>query len=123
MPKAKLSPESLPTWDELVAELGDPRPYEPTAIVASLAVPDDLLADELIDLVDALNDVEAANVDALLSLDRLTLAAQVVLDETFPLDDVDDALVRRERWRAARADDTPTAVLPVWPGDDAEEPV
>lgn len=37
-------PEDVPIWDELV-ESGDPRPYEPTTIQPSLAVPDDAFAE------------------------------------------------------------------------------
>jgi hypothetical protein len=34
MPKTRVAvrPDDVPIWDALVAELGDPRPYEPTAI-------------------------------------------------------------------------------------------
>lgn len=43
MPKAKVTTvdEDAPIWDEVLAELGDPRPYDPPEFLESYREPDD----------------------------------------------------------------------------------
>jgi hypothetical protein len=48
MPKTKLDslpPDDVPVWDTLVAELGDPRPYEPTEI-GTITITDEPCVDD-----------------------------------------------------------------------------
>lgn len=116
MPKTKvlpLPPEDVPIWDALVAELGDPRPYEPSTI-GEVVVTDEPCVDEggFDDLSTDLDD-EVERFRHL--VDELTLEARGDLDRVFPLDDVDDALERRAWHRHARLRTGQTVVIPVWP--------
>lgn len=72
MPKTKVAPrppDNVPLWDALVAELGDPRPYEPTVISASFVVPVDAFTDVLCVVDDALAQLDRDADDALSDLD------------------------------------------------------
>ena len=123
MPKTQVvprsrPPEDLPIWDELVVELGDPRPYEPTVIPPSYVVPDAPLADELADVADWLVEVDGDATDALSVVDDVALKARALLDAVFSLDDVDDALERRAWHRHAKLRTGQTVVIPIWPVEE-----
>lgn len=120
MPKTKIRWD-VPIWDALVAELGDPRPYEPT-VIGAVVVSDEPCVDEAAfddGVTDLNDDVERFWHYA----DELTQEARLELDELFPIDEVDDALEARARWRHAQLRTGQTVVIPIWPGAtvDVEE--
>jgi hypothetical protein len=69
MPKTKVRPttDDLPFWDALVAELGDPRPYEPT-VIDVVTQPDDSLVDD-VGFDDAFSALDDDVRDATIALD------------------------------------------------------
>lgn len=99
MPKKLLTATTLedaPTWNALVAELGDPRPYEPGCPdVVTVTVTDEPCVDA--PEFDAARDDLDRTVDDLLSdLDDLGDDARGALDAVFPLDRVPPRLLDPE---------------------------
>lgn len=117
MPKVKVRsitvPEDLPIWDELVATLGDPRPYEPTVITASYVVPDDAFTAETLEYEAAYAEVDREVDDLMSDLDDVARDAQEVLDAVMPLDEAQTVV------DAHLANET-TQVIHLWPVADVE---
>jgi hypothetical protein len=102
MPKTTVAPrpaDVLPIWDELVAELGDPRPYTPTEI-GEVTVTDE----SFIPPVGWTRGFDAQASDDLAALDRLEDEARAGFDELYQLP-TDDQLESR----------TTITELPIWP--------
>lgn len=116
MPKTKVAPstDDLPIWDALVTELGDPRPYEPTAIDAAYVVPDEYFLDETIAYDTASAQLERDAHAVFTALTDVQREAVVALDELYPWPEVagttDDAASA-----LAQLDVEATLVLPAWP--------
>lgn len=101
MPKKKLAPlpaDDVPTWDALVAELGDPRPYEPTEIPVSLVVEDDAFFDVWAAHARDVIDTDRAFDDLISELDDADAAAATALNAiwAWPETYEDDADERRD---------------------------
>lgn len=121
MPKTKVTPrlpEDVPIWDELVAELGDPRPYEPTE-VGTVTVTDESCVDDAgFDDQYTMLDDAARDIHAL--LDEIEVEATLELDALYPwpkaAESVDpEATVTSPL--VGTLDVESTVVLPVWPTD------
>lgn len=99
MPKIKLDPlppDDVPVWDALVAELGDPRPYEPVEIPPSLVVEDDAFFDVWAAHARDVVDTDRTFDDLISDLDDRDREAVAALDELWSWpetyeDDGDDA--------------------------------
>jgi hypothetical protein len=83
MPKTKIAPrppDDVPLWDALVAELGDPRPYEPTVTeFITVMVTDESCVDDA-GFDDALSDLDDAVTDVARALDDDQERADELLD-------------------------------------------
>lgn len=123
MPKTRVVPrptpvDDVPIWDELLTELGDPRPYEPTAI-GTVVVTDEPCVDHdaFDDLVTNLND----EVERFWHVaDELTFEANAAFDEVYPWPEVVDHDATVVGPALAQLDVEATVVLPSWPIRDAE---
>lgn len=89
MPKSKIVWD-VPLWDTLVAEVGDPRPYEETKISESYREPDDpwidpeyfdhLLYELAIEGEQAMEEVDAIREVAIDALDQIHRVAPEVVE-------------------------------------------
>lgn len=79
MPKTKVT-DDVPFWDSLVAELGDPRPYEPGEISASYAPTDEPFID-LDYFDDLLYEIATQAEEAMTSVDAHRDVANELMDE------------------------------------------
>jgi hypothetical protein len=81
MPKTKIPPppSDVPIWDELVAELGDPLPYEPTEI-GTITVTDEPCVDDA-GFDDAFTDLDDEVERFWHYADELTFETRFALDE------------------------------------------
>lgn len=113
--------DDLPTWEALLKELPDPRPYEPLTIPSTYVVADDHFVVELAAFDEALAWLDGQVDAAMSALGDVDRAAREALDAIYPwpeppvLDDASSAL--------ALLDADATQVLPAWPGvaDDTDE--
>jgi hypothetical protein len=122
MPKKTVTarpPDDVPLWDELVA-VGDPRPYEPLTIPASLVVPDDAFADVTLAFQAAWSELDRAVDDAFGALDDVDRDAVAALDAVYAWPIVADAPTVAGP-ALALLDVETTVVLPVWPSLVDEE--
>lgn len=120
MPKktvATLPPDDVPAWDALVAELTDPRPYEPLEITTSYVVPDDAFSDAAVEFEVACAQLDRDVDDALSALDDVDRDAVDALNAIYEPPPPPSPPVRL---RQLLRDVDATLVLPVWPatGDD-----
>ena len=122
MPKRRVAStvvldDHAPIWDELVAELGDPRPYDPTTIGTTHVVPDRAFRDELMAFDDACARLNR-DVDATMTvLGDVGRAALDALDAIYPWPEVDDQPDDGTDPALTRLDVESTQVLPTWPRD------
>jgi hypothetical protein len=89
VPKSKIAADE-PIWDELISQLGDPRPYTATPISDSYREPDDpwidpeyfdhLLYELAIDGEEAMAEVDAIREVAVVALDQIHAVAPEVIE-------------------------------------------
>lgn len=121
MPKRRVAStvvldDHAPIWDELVTELGDPRPYEPSTIDVTYVVPDHHFLDEKIAYDDACAQLERDAFAAFTTLGDVQRDAFTALDALYPWPEVAD-LTDDAMSALTRLDAEATQVLPTWPSD------
>lgn len=87
MPKTKLAPrpaDDVPTWDALLVELGDPRPYTPLEVPPSYVVPDGYFAPITREYDEAWAELDRQVDDLLTDLDDVARDAWAAFDEVYP---------------------------------------
>lgn len=129
MPKGKVAtrPEDVPLWDELIVELGDPRPYEPIEIPPSHPFDEVLFADLERQYLNAMDVVDVAVDDLSSDLDDVQRDCVEYLDAIIvefeekygPLPPAQSSVDQSTAYTPALAtlDVEATQVLPVWPYD------
>lgn len=128
MPKTKVAPrppDDVPIWDELVAELGDPRPYEPITIPSSYVVPDDAFDPERLDYEAEWLELDREVDDATSDLDDVERDAYIALDVIYTSMDESTVVVSSTDGTVFASivgslDVEQTLVLPVWPSTAGE---
>lgn len=118
MPK-KLLLDNLPTWNALVAELSDPRPYEPLTIPASYAIPNDAFVDVRLAFEAAWSELDRDVDDALSDLDDVDRDATAAFDALYPWPVAAQPTVVVPALALVDAD--ATVILPAWPLTGASE--
>lgn len=128
MPKTKIEPRpstsdlvDIPTWDALVAELGDPTTHESIVILPSFVVPDDAFHAEKTAYDSHRVDLDRGFDDLISDLDDLDEYAAAALDEVWPWPDVADDEGTIVGPALAQLDVESTLVLPTWPTTTTDE--
>lgn len=87
MPKTKLPPrpaDDVPTWDALIVELGDPRPYTPLDVPPSYVVPDGYFTAVTREYDEAWAELDRQVDDLLSDLDDVARDAWAAFDAVYP---------------------------------------
>lgn len=115
MPKTKVAPrppDDVPLWDALVAELGDPRPYEPTEIPVSLVVEDDAFFDVWSAHARDVVDTDRAFDDLISELDDADAAAAAALDAIWVWPEPEEIGTSTVALQLVLPHDEPTVTIP-----------